>query len=190
MTKQQLRKKMNEKRDQYAYTHRDSIRIWDLLEKSPLYQQAHTIFAYFSFRSEVETYMVMEHALRYQKALCLPRIEEGHRMEFYLQEDRSSFQRNRFGIYEPAPWARRQEPDQKTLMLVPGLAFDYQGGRIGYGSGFYDRYLERYRFVKTVGLCFDFQLQEEALEMDEKDFRMQYIAAPKGIYCVEKGEWL
>ena len=127
---------MYEKRDQYAYTHRDSIRIWDHLEQSPIYQQAHTIFAYFSFRSEVETYLIMEHALRYAKTLCLPRIEEGHKMTFYRQQDRTSLQRNRFGIYEPLPWAPKQEPDAETLMLVPGLAFDYQGGRIGYGSGF------------------------------------------------------
>lgn len=190
MTKQELRKNMHKKRDRYAYIHRDSMRIWDILEKSTIYQEAETIFAYCSFRSEVETWVMIENALRQGKRLCLPRIKEGHQMTFYLHENRMHLQKNRFGIYEPSAHALKQEPDLQTLMLVPGLVFDDRGGRIGYGSGYYDRYLSRYPFLRTMGLCYDFQLQQEKLELSLQDRPMQYLLTPQGIYETEKGEWL
>lgn len=113
-------------------------------------------------------------------------------MDFYQIEEGQRLERNRFGIYEPPERALRQEPDQNTLILVPGLAFDDKGGRIGFGSGYYDRYLERHAKANmtTVGICFDFQLLQEPVPSDDTDQKMQYVLTPKGMYAVKEEIWL
>ena len=66
-----------------------------------------------------------------------------------------------FNLYEPEPRPETKVvPDEKTLMIVPGLAFDREGYRTGYGGGFYDRYIAKYPSLTTLGVCYDFQIMD------------------------------
>ena len=182
---------MRAKRDRHPNIHRDSVRIWDTLEQSSLYQRAQTIFAYFSFGSEVETFFALEQMLRQGKRVCLPRLGEKRQMSFHELEQMKGLERNRFGVYEPPLRAALCEPDARSLMLVPGLAFDAMGNRIGFGGGFYDCYLQRFPETVTVGLAFDFQfMEEETIPAEETDRRLQYVLSPKGIYSVQEGTFI
>lgn len=181
---------MRIRRDRYPDVHKDSVRIWDVLEKSVLYRNAQSIFTYISCGSEVETYFTLDQIRRQGKQFYLPRIQEGGRMDFYGVENIYHMERNRYGIYEPSMREQKKEPDAHSLMLVPGLAFDLSGERIGYGRGYYDRYLQRFPELTTVGLCYDFQITAEPLPADDTDRKLQYLISPRGLYSVEKGAWL
>ena len=190
MSKQDIRREIRNRRDRYHYIHRDSVRIWDILEQSSLYHKAKTVFTYCSFGSEVETYFTLEIMLRHGKRVCLPRMQDKPKMEFHVLEGLKHLKRNRFGVYEPPMWESVCVPDADSLMLVPGVAFDTLGNRIGLGGGFYDCYLQRYPWTLTLGLCFDFQLLEEPIPVEETDQKLRYLLMPRGIYNVEKGAWI
>ncbi len=169
------------------------MKIWHHLEQSALYQKARQIFAYASFGSEVETYTMIESSRRLGKRVCLPRVNTGtadpqaeRTMEFREISMPHTVERSRFGIYEPAFWEQICTPEEDTLILVPGLAFDYAGGRIGFGKGFYDRYLSRFRQGIRMGVCFEFQVTEKQLPCGEMDERMQYLLLPGGLYSIQE----
>ncbi len=190
MSKQEIRQEIRKQRDRYQFIHRDSVRIWDILEQSSLYKKARTIFTYCSFGSEVETFFTLEPMMRHGKKVCLPRLKDKSYMEFHVLEHLKRLERNRYGVYEPPMWEATCVPAADSLMLVPGVAFDLQGNRIGFGGGFYDCYLQRHPQTRTMGICFDFQLLEGTIPVEETDQKLQYILTTRGIYNVEEGVWL
>ncbi len=106
----------------------------------PWYRQADTVFSYASFRSEVETGRLNRQILLDGKRLYLPRSYEGGSMIFYRVRHPGELEKGYQGIPEPPdtePYARGGE----VLMLMPGVAWDRKGSRMGYGGGYYDRYL-------------------------------------------------
>lgn len=123
---------------------------------SPEFQAAKTIYGYLPFNQEVNTLPLLEAALAMGKQVALPKCY-GSEMRFIHISDLSRVQASAFGAPEPAadaPIAR----DQQALVIVPGLAFDRQGHRIGYGGGYYDRFLAAEPDHPTIALCYDFQL--------------------------------
>lgn len=160
MKKKQLRADILQKRD--ALTEHERTRLSQCIINNlftlPEYQQAETLFCYVSFASEVETYSLMQQAWKAGKKIAVPRIENAQQIQFYLIENLTQLHKNRLGIAEPAAIAANCcIPDNKTLIVVPGLVFDSHHHRIGYGKGHYDRYLAQYSEGTTCGLCFSFQ---------------------------------
>ena len=122
----------------------------------PWYQGCGRLFCYVSFRKEVDTFAIMKRALQDEKALAVPKVRDTT-MDFYEIRDFSELQKGAYGILEP----RGEQllfPQKDDLMLVPGAAFDRNGYRIGYGGGYYDRYLRRHPDMKTIALAYDFQI--------------------------------
>ena len=125
-----------------------------------------TVLGYVSFRDEVDTFRLLELAWRQGKTVALPRCrpERAGEMDFFICRGVDELIRSPLGILEPSPslplW---QGEEDEALMLVPGLAFDRNGGRIGYGGGFYDRWLERGErgTLWTLGLAVSVQLVEQ-----------------------------
>jgi len=119
----------------------------------------------------------MKKLLQDGKQLFLPRVE-GKQMEFYRTTDLEHFVRSSYGILEPLPG----EPLSKdpALFLIPGCAFDLSGGRIGYGGGYYDRYLAARRSIRDLlfGYAYDFEIME-SLPLAPYDIRMQGIITPE-----------
>lgn len=129
--------------------------------QTPEFQAAKTIYGYLPFNQEVNTLPLLEAALALGKQVALPKCY-GREMRFILTRDLSQIQASAFGAPEPladSPVAR----DENALVIVPGLVFDRQGYRIGYGGGFYDRFLAAEPNHPTIALCYDFQLVDRLL---------------------------
>lgn len=123
---------------------------------SPLYRQAETIYGYLPYNQEVRTVPMLEQALRDGKRVAVPKCY-GDEMKFIYLEDLSQVERGYAGIPEPIADGPIGD-DPHALVLMPGLAFDPQGHRIGYGGGFYDKFLAREPEHPTLALCYEFQM--------------------------------
>lgn len=151
--------------------------IVDKVASEPCFLEAETLYCYVSYNQEVMTKSLITLALKSGKRVAVPKViesETGKEMEFFylnsLEELISGYQ----GIEEPD--GTEAAKDNKALMILPGLAFDEDGNRVGYGGGFYDRYLEKYReacFIKAA-LAFDFQVVKQ-LDMEPCDQRVDFI---------------
>lgn len=123
---------------------------------APLYQCAQTIYGYLPYNQEVRTVPMLEQALRDGKRVAVPKCY-GDEMKFIYMEDLSLVERGYAGIPEPIADGPIGD-DPHALVLMPGLAFDPQGHRIGYGGGFYDKFLAREPEHPTIALCYEFQM--------------------------------
>ena len=133
-----------------------SARLAARLFDTPAWKGANTVYAYLSFNQEVRTRPVIEQAWSQGKRVAVPKVI-GRDMRFIWLDNWEGLCRSDYGIDEPEGDGPIAE-DRNALILVPGLAFDEKGHRIGYGGGYYDRYLEAHPGYFTAALCFDFQL--------------------------------
>lgn len=122
------------------------------------FQNSDTVFVYVDFKREVETKKIIETAWKMGKKVAAPRVE-GRNMNFYLIERMEQLEPGYFDI--PEPTTNVPADDEEAILVVPGVAFDRDRHRAGYGQGFYDRYLEKHPRHKTVAVAFDFQIVDE-----------------------------
>ncbi|MCL2829065.1 MAG: 5-formyltetrahydrofolate cyclo-ligase [Oscillospiraceae bacterium] len=118
----------------------------------PAFRLADTIFCYFSVGAEIDTRPLLEQTLRLGKTLCLPRCQSGGTMDPVAVSDLRALTEVFFGIPQPGVDALAVPPESIDLAIVPGLAFDLSGYRLGQGGGYYDRFLPKLSGV-AVGLC-------------------------------------
>lgn len=146
-----------------------------LVEKflaSDAYKNAKTVYGYLPYNQEVRTTRAMEQVLKDGKGLALPKIY-GDRMDFIVVTDLSQVEKGYCGIPEPI----HDEPlatDETSLVLMPGMAFDREGHRMGYGGGFYDKFLEREPNHPTIALCYEFQLLDH-LDVEAHDIPVDEV---------------
>ena len=174
MNKQELRKKIREQKR--AMTEQDivrkSARLGELFAASEVYRNAKTIYGYLPYNQEVRTVPMLERALAEGKRVAVPKVY-GEEMKFLYLDDLTKVEKGYAGIPEPVddgPVAQ----DETALVLMPGLAFDPMGHRIGYGGGFYDKFLASEPNHPTVALCYDFQVFPE-LETEEFDIPVDLV---------------
>lgn len=136
------------------------------------YRSARSIYGYLPFNQEVRTRPILEQALRDGKRVALPKCF-GKEMRFIWVEGFDHLEVSAFGAPQPAADGPAAD-DSSALVLMPGLVFDRAGNRVGYGGGFYDRFLAREPLHSTVALCYDFQLVER-LECDEFDIPVDLV---------------
>ncbi len=142
------------------------------------YKQAKTIYGYLPYNQEVRTVPMLQRALREGKRVAVPKVY-GDEMKFIYMTDLSQVDTGYAGI--PEPIADSPVADDPTaLVLMPGLAFDPQGHRIGYGGGFYDKFLALEPNHPTVALCYGFQMLD-ALETQEHDIPVDLVLWSKKI---------
>ena len=149
-----------------------SARLCNRFLNTPEYRQAKTIYGYLPYNQEVRTTYALERALQDGKRVAVPKIY-GDEMRFIYLEDLSDVEKGYSGIPEPV----KDEPvadDPTALVLMPGLAFDQQGHRVGYGGGFYDKFLENEPDHPTIALCYAFQVLD-ALETEEYDIPVDHV---------------
>jgi len=136
-----------------------SARLGELFAASAAYQNAKTIYGYLPYNQEVRTVPMLEQALRDGKKVAVPKVY-GDTMRFIYIEDLTQVEKGYAGIPEPIA----DEPvadDTTALVLMPGLAFTEKGDRMGYGGGFYDRFLEQEPNHPTLALCYAFQMIDD-----------------------------
>ena len=149
-----------------------SRRLGQLFCQSDLYRNARTIYGYLPYNQEVRTVPMLLQAMKDGKQVAVPKVY-GDEMKFILMEDLSAVEKGYAGIPEPVA----DEPvacDEMALVLMPGLAFDPQGHRIGYGGGFYDKFLAKEPNHPTLALCYDFQMLQQ-LETEEFDIPVDLV---------------
>jgi 5-formyltetrahydrofolate cyclo-ligase len=168
---------MLEKRDRLhaSEIEKRSKLIQKFVINSKEFQQAKVVGAYFAFGSEVKTDLIIEQSKMLSKKIVLPRVEE-EKITFYELSSSKCLIRGSFGIMEPLPIQRVSKID---LIIVPGVAFDKKGYRLGYGKGYYDRLLTSKRTF-SIGLAYSFQLLEN-LPHDTYDKRLDAIVSEDGI---------
>ena len=149
-----------------------SQRLTELFLATDAYRQAKTIYGYLPYNQEVRTGALLEQALRDGKRVAVPKCY-GDEMRFIYLDDLSKVEKGYCGIPEPVD----DEPvgdDPTALVLMPGLAFDEEGHRIGYGGGFYDKFLAAEPEHPTLALCYDFQMLPE-LHTEEFDIPVDRV---------------
>lgn len=174
MDKKELRRQIREQKR--AMTEEEIVARSEALGKlfraSQLYQQAKTIYGYLPYNQEVRTVPMLEQAILDGKQVAVPKVI-GDDMVFIYLTDMNQVEKGYAGIPEPIA----NEPiatDETALVLMPGLAFDPQGHRIGYGGGFYDRFLEKEPDHPTLALCYAFQMLEH-LETEAHDIPVNCV---------------
>lgn len=174
MNKKELRQAIRAQKR--AMTEADILRRSEILAekfaRSDAYRAAKTIYGYLPYNQEVRTVPMLQRALDEGKRVAVPKVY-GDDMKFIYLDDLSQVAKGYAGIPEPVadgPVAQ----DETALVLMPGLAFDPAGHRIGYGGGFYDKFLAREPHHPTVALCYDFQVIER-LETEGFDIPVDQV---------------
>ena len=140
------------------------------------YQEAKTIATYLSFPHEFQTQELIEQALKDGKKVLIPKTYPKGRMEFVVYNPQQ-LAKTSFGLLEPQGDLEVVEPSQIDLIHVPGLAFTTEGYRIGYGGGYYDRYLEHFA-GHTMSTIYPCQVQE--FNFENHDIPVQEVLIYEG----------
>ena len=160
-----------------AFSRAAQLRLLSLDE----YTEADCIALYAPAHNETDTELLLTAAFQAGKRVLYPAVC-GHQMVFRLVERIEALQKGAFGILEPSPTGTDHQADEADLIVVPGVAFDLAGHRVGYGKGFYDRFLHHPDCsAHLVGLCHDFQLRDELIPADAHDIPMEIIVSDKRI---------
>ncbi len=162
--------------------------LFQLLEH-PWYKEARQILLYISYGSEVDTLELCRSCFRDKKEVYCPRILGKGRMEFYAIRSLQELVVGYRGIREPIGqqlFCSYGEKRANVLMIMPLVGFDRAGNRLGYGGGFYDRYLEGKSDINTIALAFYEQYWQEPIPVQEYDVRPRLILTPKGFWGQEK----
>lgn len=149
-----------------------SKRLADKFFKTRQYAEAKTVYGYLPYNQEVRTVPILRRALDDGKRVAVPKVY-GDEMRFIFITGFDELENSEMGIPEPVA----DDPvadDPTALVIMPGLAFDAQGNRIGYGGGFYDKFLYAEPNHPTVALCYDFQMFHR-LDADEFDIPVDLV---------------
>lgn len=187
--KQQLRKQAVTGRDNLLEVDEFSRMIWDKLLALPQFINAKTVMTYLDFDNEVRTSEYLPELWRMKKRVVVPYCT-GNDIHLFRLENINELSPGAWRILEPKPELRRL-PDrsiranQLDLIIVPGVAFDSRGNRLGMGKGYYDRFLRHVRpDVVKAALAFECQMVKE-VPTTSHDIRMNMIITEKGIYVVD-----
>nr|WP_294528354.1 5-formyltetrahydrofolate cyclo-ligase [uncultured Blautia sp.] len=135
-----------------------SIELGKQLMALPVFRHADKVMIYADYNHEVKTDYIIRAAWEAGKQVAVPKVV-GKEMVFHLLTDFDQLEPGYFGI--PEPVSGESVDWERALMIMPGVAFDRKNHRVGYGGGFYDRYLEKHPGLDTVALAFDFQIQDQ-----------------------------
>ena len=174
MDKKTLRREIREKKRAMSPEEIEarSARLGELFAQTEAYKNAKTVYGYLPYNQEVRTVPILERAIREGKKVAVPKVY-GDTMRFLYLNDLTRVAKSNMGIPEPVA----DEPvadDETALVLMPGLAFDEAGHRIGYGGGFYDKFLAQEPNHPTLALCYEFQMLPY-LETEEFDIPVDTV---------------
>lgn len=180
-----LRDKFRAVRDTAKSEDKDN-KIFNLTVESEFFRCADIIFAYFSVGSEADTLKIIHYALSEGKKVALPKCtDKKGAMDFYFIDDTdSSLEEGMFSLKEPdISSCEKAYASDNSLCIVPALAMDKDGYRLGYGGGYYDRFLSSFKGA-TVGLCYKECFCDE-LPRDKYDIRLDTIITDYKIYEIK-----
>lgn len=164
-----------------------STRVAEHVSQAREFVDAQTVAFYAATRDEVSTRAIFDAALASGKCCVFPRCISGGRLEFAVISNWGDLEPGSFGILEPLKGATLVELARIDLMLVPGLAFDGRGGRLGRGGGYYDRTFSTVKELQPVlmGVAHSVQVFD-AVPMGDHDRRMHLLALETGIVRIDR----
>ncbi|NLK07476.1 MAG: 5-formyltetrahydrofolate cyclo-ligase [Firmicutes bacterium] len=184
--KETIRKKLLSLRNQLPKDKRQAFShaIKEQLFSLPVAQQAAVIMLFLAFGSEVDTWCILEHGVAQGKTIaapvCLPATKE---LLIYPISRKEEAVVGHWDILEPPRNNQPISPDVLDIVVVPGLAFDRQGNRIGYGAGYYDRFLSNVPNTCKIGICFHIQLMD-TLPKAAHDVPVDLVITEKEVVAV------
>lgn len=160
-----------------------SLKIAERIKKLPVFGNSRLIMSYMPYGKEVNLLPLNDFILEQGKELCIPRVSGNSGMDavkIYNLED--NLVRGYFGIPEPIPTLKPVNPDKIDLILVPGLAFDLSGNRLGHGKGYYDRFLQKCtEKTFTIGIAYDLQVFD-LIPHSSHDVKLKALVTESGYY--------
>lgn len=186
-TKEEIRKKIMEIRKKLSDDEAaaKSEAILQRVLKTPEYMEADNILLYADYNREVMTRGIFEDAIMHKKRVYFPKADSfTNTMVFYQIVSVRQLERGFMGIPEPKENMQlcyKFHANEDTLVIVPGVAFDMEGFRLGYGKGYYDKFLSSRRQLSTMALAFACQIVDE-LPRESHDVRMDKIVTEEIIY--------
>jgi len=136
---------------------------------------------YAPIQNEISTQPLFDLAIRERgDRVYFPRVSGDH-LSFHQVKSWSDLKPGKFCL-EPASYAEAWDPSQASVVVVPGLAFSARGDRIGYGKGFYDRFLREHRHLPRLAIGYDFQITSALWTNEPMDERMDYIITPSAVW--------
>lgn len=189
--KRQIRKEYLEKRNKLSVEKRKraSRKITERLLKMPEVKNAPTVFVYASYKTEVSTKELIQALLSDGRTVALPKVDQTD-MEFFEIASWEELFPGYQGILEPQTGGEVVRPHSRDVMLLPGACFDYAGNRIGYGGGYYDRYLDRLpgKSPVLIGIAFEKQVYPMILPAEPQDKVMDYVVTEKKTVKAEENK--
>ncbi len=188
MKKSKLRQEMKQKLaglDKPLYEDK-SFKIAQYLFKEPCWMKANTIGVTISNRPEVDTYQIIRKAWELGKRVVVPKCDAKTKtMTFRELESFAQLERVFFGLYEPIEdCTNEMNINEIDLLIIPGLAYTLKGYRIGFGGGYYDRFLEKYHGF-TLSLAFDDQIVSD-LPIEEHDLPVAKIITNREVIDINE----
>ncbi|MDF2588381.1 MAG: hypothetical protein K0S41_2222 [Anaerocolumna sp.] len=184
MTKQEIRDII--KAEKSALSNTEIIHYSDVITKQFLkdeaYNHCNTLFCYMAFNQEVITVNIIQNALESGKTVAIPKVM-GDVIRFYQIQATNGLKPGTLGILEPELGDEVIPLEEnKNLMIVPGLAFDLEKNRIGYGKGYYDRYFAEYKEIsyEKIAFAYEFQLFD-SIPSDPMDVKIDRIITPSRV---------
>jgi len=154
-----------------------SLSIMSSLLSHSQIQKADSVLMYHSLPDEVDTHSALDKLLAMGKKVLLPKVVSDTEMTIHEYTGKDSLQPSEpYGILEPTTPELSIINCQLSIAVVPGMAFDRQGHRLGRGKGYYDRFLSQIPNIYKIGVCFPFQLVESVLS-EETDILMDEVIA-------------
>lgn len=179
--KKDIRRRVLDLRNQISVNEWEekSRAIYNKVIAHPFFIHAKTVYLYVDYKNEVGTKALIEMAWKLGKKVAVPKIIHDQ-MSFFYINDFSDLEKGYKGIYEPR--TTNLANDKNALIIMPGVAFDYMRHRIGYGKGFYDRFLNCHQHFHTLAICFSCQMVEHILT-DEHDICPEVLITEENIYA-------
>lgn len=181
MNKSELRKVLKERRRAIEKSERlkKSTMICKSVTESHIFKESDVVMIYLSFSDEVDTEEIITTAFREGKKVIVP-VVDGDVMFASVLNSREQLKKGAFGISEPV--IKEEWTGKVDLCIIPGLGFDRKGGRIGFGRGYYDKFLSKTP-CKRIGLAFSEQIAEDVFG-EEHDISMDIIVTEEEMfYC-------
>jgi 5-formyltetrahydrofolate cyclo-ligase len=184
--KQQMRVEASQRRAKQPDAEPLSRRIFQQITALPEYARTRALMLYLDVRSEVRTRWFVPTAWAEGKRVVVPYCENGQ-IELFPLQSFDDLLPATMGVLEPKPELRRRadrhvDPADLDLVITPGLAFDRRGGRLGYGKGYYDRFLHQIRTDATkLAVCFECQLFPQ-IPVLPHDIRMDLVVTESAVY--------
>lgn len=184
-TKKQLRNQILTLREQMEKEQviQQSKLIWNHIYDLSAFKKAGHIGIYANMQNEVETLSYVDKLVKQGRKIYFPKVYPAVKeMHFFEVQDVIQLEKGTFDVLEPPEFHKASRLD---LMIVPGVAFDKNGNRLGYGAGYYDRFFEKHQLICKIGISFEFQRLKE-IPTNSFDVPMDWIITEKNTYFTSK----